>query len=122
MSAKTAVSEAPRSMVCFSNGISSGRLAERTGQVAHRTSRVPVAAMVRMECFCISMFRDGGLREGCEHGVSVIPQLLHEADAGSVIAGGSEVLKVVEEGAILAGGFAEGGEDFDLLRFGQLKE
>src|SRR5271156_854116 len=37
MSAKTAVSEAPRSMVCFSKGISSGRLAERP--VAQRNNR-----------------------------------------------------------------------------------
>src|ERR1700692_1014693 len=106
MSAKTAVSEAPRSMVCFSKGISSGRLAERTGKVAHRTSRAQAAVMVMMDCFCISVFRDRGLREGCEHGVSVIPQLLHEADAGSVVAIGGEVLEGVEEGAVLGGGFA----------------
>src|ERR1700739_4281277 len=98
MSSKTAVSEAPRSMVCFSKGISSGRLAERTGHATPKTSSVQAAVIVMIECFRISVFRDRGLREGCEHRVSVIPELLNEADAGSVVAVGGKVLESMEEG------------------------
>jgi hypothetical protein len=48
------------------------------------------------------------LREGCEHGVSVIPQFLHEADARSVIPIGGEILKGVgiEVRAAIDGGTA----------------
>jgi hypothetical protein len=75
-----------------------------------------------IEFFCISVFRDSGFRESCEYGVSVISQLLDQADTRGVIAIRGQVLDCVEEVAIFAGGLAEGGKDFDLLRFRQLQE
>src|SRR5580704_9664222 len=136
MSAKAAVSAEPRSMVCFSKAISSGRLTERA--LAARKTTAHNAAVLPSKCRlpniqALSVFRNGEYRKCRKHGVAVISQLLHQADAGSVIAIRGKALDRVKETRIalsyvfsgrllLFRRFVERSENFDLLRFRQLQE